>query len=139
MLHTEERVVSARNELLQIGVRELRTVEEVDSLFADPAGTKMIIFNSMCGCTARNARPAVAAVLEDGPRPDQVVSVFAGQDLEATEKVRKYLLPQPPSSPCIALLKDGRLVFILHREQIEGRRAEAITNDLREALTEYCN
>lgn len=138
MPYPEEWVAPARQELIQMGARELRTVEEVDQLFTSADGTALIVINSICGCAAGSARPAIAAALEAGPKPDHLMTVFAGQDLEATERVRDYFSPQPPSSPSVALIKNGKLVYMMHRHQIEGRAPEAIAADLQEALQEYC-
>ena len=134
----EEWVRPAREELNQIGVQELKTTEEVDKVLTQDKGTVLLVVNSICGCAAAAARPAVAKALHEGPRPETVTSVFAGQDLEATERAREYLRPQPPSSPSVALLRDGKLVFMLHRQQIEGRDADAIAADLRAAFNAYC-
>ncbi|MFZ0428436.1 MAG: BrxA/BrxB family bacilliredoxin [Acidobacteriota bacterium] len=138
MPYPEEWVAPARQELEQIGVRELRTAADVDSVLTTRQGTTLVVVNSICGCAAGSARPAIAAALEAGPRPDVLTSVFAGQDLEATQRAREYLRPQPPSSPSIALFREGRLVYMMHRQQIEGRTPEAIAKDLREAFGVYC-
>lgn len=138
MPYPEEWVRPAREELTAIGVRELKTPEEVDEVLAKTEGTTLLVINSICGCAAANARPAVSQALSVGPRPDRSATVFAGQDMEATAKAREYLQPQPASSPSIALLKNGQLVFMLHRHQIEGREATAIAADLSAALNTYC-
>lgn len=138
MPYPEEWVAPARQELKQIGVRELLTSAEVDEVLTTKAGTTLVVVNSICGCAAGSARPAIASALQDGPKPDTLTSVFAGQDLEATERAREYLRPQPPSSPSIALFQNGRLVYMMHRQQIEGRTPDAIAKDLREAFNVYC-
>ena len=139
MPYPEEWVRPAREELTRIGVRELKTAAQVDQVLGQKEGTVLVVVNSICGCAAGSARPAVAAALESEPRPDHVTSVFAGQDLEATERAREYFRPQPPSSPSVALMRDGRLVYMMARDRIEGRDPNAIARDLREALDLYCS
>ena len=138
MPYPEEWVKPAREELIQLGIQELHTPQEVDEALKGKEGTVMVVVNSICGCAAGKARPGIARALQEEPRPDLVTTVFAGQDLEATARAREYFLPYPPSSPCVALLRDGKLVFMLQRHQIESREAEAIASDLREAFQEYC-
>jgi putative YphP/YqiW family bacilliredoxin len=116
----------------------MRTAEEVDARLRDAKGTTLVVVNSMCGCAARMARPAVAMALQHPTKPDQLTTVFAGQDPDATERARSYLTGYPPSSPSIALLKDGKLAFMLERWQIEGRPADAIAADLIEAFEQFC-
>jgi putative YphP/YqiW family bacilliredoxin len=126
-----------RDELTRLGVEELKTAEDVDrTLQAD--GTTLVVVNSVCGCAARMARPVVAMALQQQPRPDRAATVFAGQDLEATARARSYFHGYPPSSPALALVKDGELVFMLERHQIEGRPAEQIAEDLAGAFQRYC-
>ncbi len=127
-----------REELTTLGVQELRTPEEVDEVLARGEGTTMIVVNSVCGCAAANARPAVALALQHRVRPDRVVTVFAGQDVEATERARGYLTGFSPSSPSIALRRDGEVVFMLERHQIEGREASEIARDIRSAFDRFC-
>jgi len=135
----DERLVSPmRAELTRLGVRELRTAAEVDAALKDVPGTTLVVVNSVCGCSARNARPAVAAAIQHEPRPDNLTTVFAGQDVDATQRARSYFTGYPPSSPQIALLKDGKLVFMLERYQIEGRSADVIAADLVEAFDRFC-
>jgi putative YphP/YqiW family bacilliredoxin len=138
MPYPEEWVAPARKELIDIGITELKTAEEVDEVLEDNSGTVLVVVNSICGCAASLARPALAEALESQPRPERLTSVFAGQDLEATERAREHFSPQPPSSPSVALVKDGKLVFMLHRNRIEGRSSDAIAADLREAFDLYC-
>jgi putative YphP/YqiW family bacilliredoxin len=126
-----------REELTSIGVEELKDAREVEEAFARP-GTNLVVVNSVCGCAARNARPAVALALRHEIRPDRATTVFAGQDLEATEQARRHFHGYPPSSPSIALIKDGELVFMLERHQIEGRDADQIAEDLIAAFERYC-
>jgi putative YphP/YqiW family bacilliredoxin len=128
-----------REELTRLGVQELRSDEEVDRLLGENQDrATLLVVNSVCGCAARNARPAVAMALRHDTRPDQAVTVFAGQDLEATARAREYLHGYAPSSPSIALLRDGEVVFMLERHQIEGRDADEIAEDLTTAFERYC-
>ena len=138
MPYDERFVAPMRQELTRLGVEELRTPEEVDARLKDAPGTTLVVVNSICGCAARNARPAVRLALANGRKPDVMTTVFAGQDVEATARARSYFTGYAPSSPQIALLKDGRLVFMLERHQIEGRSAEEIADDLVEALEKHC-
>jgi putative YphP/YqiW family bacilliredoxin len=126
-----------REELAALGVDELRSADEVDAAVAAP-GTLLIVVNSVCGCAAGRARPAVALALRHGVRPDRLTSVFAGFDVEATERARRHFAPHPPSSPSIALLRDGRTVFMLGRHQIENRSAQDIAADLTAAFDRVC-
>lgn len=128
-----------REELTCLGVEELTTPEAVDSALKDAKGTVMVVVNSICGCAAGKARPGIARALQHDVRPDKAVTVFAGADLEATEKARVYLTGYPPSSPSIGLLKDGNLVFMMERRQIEGRGPEQIAEELTRAFDEYCH
>jgi putative YphP/YqiW family bacilliredoxin len=137
-LYDERFVTPMREELTRLGVQELRTAEEVDQTLRDARGTTLVVVNSICGCAARNARPAVARALENEKRPDRLTTVFAGQDAEATARAREYFAPYPPSSPQIALLKDGTIAFMLERRQIEGRAAEEIAKDLMSAFEKHC-
>jgi putative YphP/YqiW family bacilliredoxin len=138
MMYDERFITPMRQELTQLGVEELRTADEVDARLANAAGTTLLVVNSMCGCAARNARPAIASALQHTAKPDQLATVFAGQDPEATERARGYLKGYAPSSPSIGLLKDGKLVFMLERYQIEGRSAGDIAQDLVGAFDRYC-
>ena len=137
-MYDERFITPMRQELTRLGVEEMRTPEEVDAKLKESKGTTLLVVNSMCGCAARNARPAVASALQNSVKPDQLTTVFAGQDIEATERARSYLTGYPPSSPSIALLKDGKLAFMLERYQIEGRSAEAIAQDIVGAFDRYC-
>lgn len=138
-MYDERFITPMRQELTRIGVEEMRTAEEVDAKLKDSNGTTLVVVNSMCGCAARNARPAVALALQHATKPDQLTTVFAGQDPDATERARSYFTGYPPSSPSIALLKDGKLAFMLERWQIEGRPADAIAADLIDAFEQYCS
>jgi putative YphP/YqiW family bacilliredoxin len=127
-----------RDELTRIGVQELRTAEEVDEVLGAGEGSVLVVVNSVCGCAARNARPAVTLASRHDVQPDRMVTVFAGMDLEATERARSYFTGYRPSSPSLALLRDGELVFMLERHQIEGREAAAIADDLTDAFDRWC-
>ena len=137
-MYDERFVTPMRQELTRLGVEELRTAADVDARLKDASGTTLVVVNSVCGCAARNARPAVASALRHSVKPDHLATVFAGQDVEATAKARSYFTGYPPSSPSIGLFKDGEVVFMLERWQIEGRPAEAIAEDLVEAFDEHC-
>lgn len=125
-----------REELTSIGVEELLSAEDVDRFMEAGEGTAMLVVNSVCGCAAGMARPGVRLALEEGPKPDRVATVFAGQDLEATARARGYFPEIPPSSPSIALFKDGGLVWFLPRHRIEGRSARDVASDLSSAVRE---
>ena len=137
-MYDERLVAPMRLELTRLGIEELRTVDAVDTLLKHTPGTALVVVNSVCGCAARNARPAVAQALRHDVRPDHLTTVFAGQDVEATRQARSYFTGYAPSSPQIALLRDGRPVFMLERHQIEGRSAEAIAGDLVGAFDRHC-
>jgi putative YphP/YqiW family bacilliredoxin len=127
-----------REELTRIGVEELRTPEGVQETIEGSKGTVMVVVNSICGCAAGKARPGIARALQHNVRPDKVGTVFAGADIEATEKARSYFTGYEPSSPSIALLKDGKLVWMLERRQIEGKDATEVANELTQAFDQYC-
>jgi putative YphP/YqiW family bacilliredoxin len=127
-----------RQDLTSAGFEELKTAEDVDKTIPNQKGTLLLVMNSVCGCAAGAARPGVKLALSDGKKPEKLTTVFAGQDLEATSQARKYTLPFPPSSPSIALFKDGKLVHFLERHHIEGRSAEMIAENLKMAFEEYC-
>jgi putative YphP/YqiW family bacilliredoxin len=137
-MYDERLVAPMRQELTRIGFRDLRTAEEVDATLKDAKGTTLVVVNSICGCAARNARPAVAMALQNSARPEHLTAVFAGQDPDATQRARGYFTGYPPSSPSIGMLKDGKLVFMLERWQIEGRPAPEIAEDLVEAFNQHC-
>lgn len=138
MPYDERLVAPMRAELARLGVRELKSVAEVDAVLGDPAGTQLVFVNSVCGCAAGSARPALALALGHSIRPESVLTVFAGQDLEAAARARSYFADYQPSSPSIALFKDGEVVFFMHRYQIEGRGPDAIAADLRAAFDQHC-
>ena len=139
MPYNPEVVRPMREELVRLGAEELLSAEDVDAALADGRGTALLVVNSVCGCAAGNARPAVAMALGHDAVPDRMLTVFAGQDLEATERAREYLTGYRPSSPSIALFRDGEHVFMLERHQIEGRDATEIAEDLRQAYDRYCS
>jgi len=140
MPYPKTMVEPMREELTRLGVDELTTPDEVDAAFEDHEGTMLLVLNSVCGCAAGSARPAVALATEAEPQPDRYVTVFAGQDLEATDHVREQYLPGiPPSSPFMALFRDGEPVYIVERKHIEGREAEPIAADLVDAFEAYCS
>ena len=136
----DERIVGPmREELTRLGFEETRTPQQVDSALADQKGTVLVVVNSVCGCAAGMARPAVAMALEHDVKPDRMITVFAGNDRDATQRVRKkYLAGFRPSSPSIALFRDGEVVKMLERWQIEGREAHDIAVDLVNAFDQYC-
>jgi putative YphP/YqiW family bacilliredoxin len=137
-MYDERFVTPMRQELTQLGVEEMRTPEEVDAKLKDAPGTTLVVVNSVCGCAARNARPAVAKAIRNDARPDKLTTVFAGQDVAAVQRARSYFIGYPPSSPQIALMKDGQVVYMLERHQIEGRSADDIARDLTRAFDKYC-
>ena len=130
-------VAPMRQEMTTMGARELTTAADVDVALGDQRGTMLVFVNSVCGCAAGNARPALRLALQHGVKPDEVVTVFAGQDLEATSRARQYFAEYQPSSPSIALLKGGEVVHFVHRHQIEGRSPQAIATDLTAAFDRH--
>jgi putative YphP/YqiW family bacilliredoxin len=130
-------VAPMRDELTRLGVASLRTVEEVDNTLSKD-GTVMVVVNSVCGCAAGRARPGVALALEHDVKPDVLVTVFAGADVEATERARSYFTGYPPSSPSVALLRDGKLIYLMERHQIENQEAPGIARELTEAFDKHC-
>ncbi|WEK53664.1 MAG: BrxA/BrxB family bacilliredoxin [Candidatus Cohnella colombiensis] len=127
-----------RDELTRIGIQELTTPEQVEENLPNASGTALVVINSVCGCAAGQCRPGVATALQNEVTPDHLFTVFAGQDKEATAKAREYFMPYPPSSPSIALFKDGELVHFIERHQIENRSADDISADLTAAFDRYC-
>src|SRR5438477_1435966 len=138
MPYPEIMIRPMREELTRLGAEELRTAEQVDETLANSKGTLMVIVNSICGCAAGLARPGVALALKHDPRPERVATVFAGADIEATERARSYFTGYPPSSPSIGLLKDGQLVYMMERYQIEGKGPTEIAEELRRAFGQWC-
>ena len=127
-----------REELVRLGFEELRQPEQVDTAFSDAQGTALLVVNSVCGCAAGKARPGIALALKHSHRPDRLLTVFAGGDIEATERARSYFVGYRPSSPSIALLKDGKLVHMMERHQIEGRDAHQIAQELTNVFDRHC-
>src|ERR1041385_8653931 len=138
MPYSELMIRPMREELTRIGVEEMRTPEDVQRTIENSKGTVMVVVNSICGCAAGKARPGIARALQHEVRPDKVATVFAGADIDATEKARSYFTGYGPSSTSIALLKDGQLVYMLERYQIEGRDARQIAGELTQAFEKYC-
>jgi putative YphP/YqiW family bacilliredoxin len=137
-MYPELMVVPMREELTRVGVQELRSAEEVDRALANQSGTAMVIVNSICGCAAGRMRPAVRAALQHENRPEKLYTVFAGQDREATDRARSYFTGYPPSSPSIGILRDGKLVHMIQRSDIEHREAVDIANELKKAFDKVC-
>lgn len=136
-MYPEIMVAPMREELAQAGIKETRTAEEVDAALARP-GTTMVVVNSVCGCAAGRMRPAVRLALQNPVVPDQSITVFAGQDSDATDRARGYFQGQPPTSPAIALLRDGKLIYLMQRPIIESNPPQAIAQELARAFNEYC-
>jgi len=137
-MYPEIMVVPMREELTRLGIAELRNADEVDHAIKNTSGTTMVVVNSICGCAAGRMRPAVRMALQNPTKPDHAYSVFAGQDTEATERARSYFTGWPPSSPSIAILRDGQLVYLMPRRDIESREAPAIAADLKAAFDKFC-
>jgi len=138
-MYPEEIVRPMREELTRLGIQEARTAEEVDQILGDKKGTALVVVNSVCGCAAGNARPAVAMALQDATvKPEKMLTVFAGNDKDATTRARSYFTGFRPSSPSIAILRDGEVVKMLERHQIEGRDARELAGELSKAFAEYC-
>ncbi len=137
-MYPAELVAPMTQDLLSVGFEALETPQEVTDVLENQSGTALLVVNSVCGCAAAMARPGVKIALQNEKQPENLYTVFAGVDTDATSKVREYLLPYPPSSPAIALFKDGRLVHFLERHHIEGRSAMMIAENLKAAFNEYC-
>ena len=137
-MYPEEMCKPMREDLTSVGFIEMKTPEEVEKILNKKEGTVLIMVNSVCGCAAGNARPAVKLASKFSPKPDVFATVFAGQDVGATAKAREYMHPFPPSSPSIALFKDGELVHFIERHHIEGRSAQMIADNLKDAFTQVC-
>jgi putative YphP/YqiW family bacilliredoxin len=138
MPYPEIMIKPMREELTRLGVEETRTPEEVDRAISQTRGTVMVVVNSICGCAAGKARPGIALALQHERRPDRVITVFAGADIEATERARSYFTGYPPSSPSIGILKDGKLAFMMERHQIEGKQPADIASELTQAFDRIC-
>lgn len=139
MPYPEELCKPMREELTSNGFEEMKTTEEVDEIFKNSQETLLVFINSVCGCAAGSARPGVIMSLENSCRPEKITTVFAGQDMEATQRARKYMLPYPPSSPCIALFKNNKLVHFIERHEIEGNLKHVISQNLITAYNKYCS
>ena len=138
MPYPEMMIAPMRQDLVRVGFSEMKTRDEVDAVLSADKGTALVVVNSVCGCAAGMMRPAVYMSLQGEKKPEVLTTVFAGQDLEATDRTREYLVGFPPSSPSVALFKDGDLVYFMERHLIEGRNTEDIANDLRTAYEEHC-
>ena len=138
MPYSELMIRPMREELTRIGAEELRTPDQVDETLTKTDGTVLVVVNSICGCAAGKARPGIARALQHSVKPDKVATVFAGADIEATEKARSYFAGYAPSSPSIALMKDGKLVYMMERRQIEGKDASQVANELIQAFEQHC-
>ncbi|MCH7991396.1 MAG: BrxA/BrxB family bacilliredoxin [Gemmatimonadetes bacterium] len=138
MPYPEMMIAPMREDLVKVGFTEMRTIQEVDAMLATEKRTTLVVINSVCGCAAAMMRPAVYLSLQGDHKPEVLTTVFAGQDLEATDRTREYITGFPPSSPSVALFKDGELAYFMDRHQIEGRLPEDIAADLRAAYEEHC-
>jgi putative YphP/YqiW family bacilliredoxin len=138
MPYPEQLVAPMRAEVTRLGVTELKTVADVDAALGDPQGTQLLFINSVCGCAAGTARPGLTRALKHSVLPAALYTVFAGQDVEATARARSYFAEYQPSSPSIALLRDGEVAYFMHRHMIEGRSPEAIAADLTAAFDRFC-
>jgi|SRR5690606_25959267 len=136
-MYPEYLVAPMRKELTDVGFEELTTPEEVDAAVNSP-GSVLVVVNSVCGCAASNARPAAKAAIQNEKHPEKIVTVFAGMEKDAVDKARSYMAPYPPSSPSMALFKDGKLVHMIERHHIEGKPAQMIADNLVAAFNEYC-
>jgi len=136
-MYPEMMVIPMREELTRVGIKETRTAAEVDAALAAP-GTTLLVVNSICGCAAGKMRPGVRLALQNSTVPDQAITVFAGQDREATERARAYFAGNPPTSPAVAILRDGKLVYLMQRSAIEINTAQAIAGELARAFNEFC-
>ena len=137
-MYPEIMVTPMREELTRLGIQETRTAAEVDAVLGEKKGTVLVVVNSVCGCAAGMARPAVAEALRHDVKPERMITVFAGNDRDATQRAREYFVGYRPSSPSIALMRDGELVKMIERWQIEGRDASEIARDLTTAFDQYC-
>ena len=136
-MYPEMMVIPMREELTRVGIKEARTAAEVDAALAVP-GTTLLVVNSICGCAAGKMRPGVRLALQNATRPDQAITVFAGQDREATDRARSYFAGNPPTSPAVAILRDGKLAYLMQRSSIEINTAQAIASELARAFDEFC-
>jgi putative YphP/YqiW family bacilliredoxin len=137
-MYPEIMIVPMREELTRLGIQELRTRQDVERVLGEQSGTAMVVVNSICGCAAGRMRPAIRVALQNANRPQKMFTVFAGQDVEATQRAREYFTGYPPSSPSIALFRDGKLVHMVQRSDIEHREAVDIANELKRAFDKFC-
>ena len=138
MPYSELMIRPMREDLTRVGIEEARTPEQVEQALDRKEGTVMVVVNSVCGCAAGKARPGIAMALQNEARPDRAITVFAGADIDATERAREYIKGVPPSSPAVALFKDGELVYVMQRRDIETRYAEQIAQELTTAFDKFC-
>ena len=138
MPYPELMIRPMREDLTRIGIEEARTSEQVEQALEDKTGTLMVVVNSVCGCAAGKARPGIFMAMQNDAKPDRAITVFAGADIDATERAREYMTGVPPSSPAVALFKDGELVYMMHRRDIETRHAEEIAQELAGAFDRFC-
>jgi putative YphP/YqiW family bacilliredoxin len=138
MPYSEILIKPMREDLTRLGIEETRTPEQVDEAIKNAKGTLLVVVNSVCGCAAGKARPGVALALQNEAHPDRAITVFAGADIDATTRAREHFAPYPPSSPQIALFRDGKLVYMLERHQIENKFAEQIAQELTQAFDQFC-
>jgi len=138
MPYSEMLIKPMREDLTRLGIEEARTSEAVDAAVQNSPGTVMVVVNSVCGCAAGKARPGIAQALQHSVLPDKMITVFAGADVEATDRARSYFKGYPPSSPSIGLLRDGKIIYMMERYQIEGRSAEQIASELTSAFDKFC-
>ncbi|AXC09535.1 protein of unknown function DUF1094 [Acidisarcina polymorpha] len=136
-MYPEMMVIPMREELTRVGIKETRTAAEVDAALSAP-GTTLLVVNSICGCAAGKMRPGVRLALQNTTVPDQAITVFAGQDREATERARSYFVGHPPTSPAVAIMRDGKLVYLMQRSAIETNTAQAIAGEVARAFDEFC-
>lgn len=137
-MYPENLVMPMKSELTSSGFQDLTTPEQVDAAIKDSKGTVLCVVNSVCGCAAGAARPGVRSAVQNGKKPDALITVFAGYDNAAVAQARKYFIPYPPSSPCMAMFKDGKLVHFIERHHIEGKSAQMISDHLKQVFEEFC-
>jgi putative YphP/YqiW family bacilliredoxin len=137
-MYPEMMILPMREELTRAGIKEARTADDVDAALKNP-GTTLLVVNSICGCAAGKMRPGVRLALQNKSLPDQAITVFAGQDREATDRARSYFEGHPPTSPAIAILRDGKLVYLMQRSAIETATAPMIAQELTRAMNEFCS
>lgn len=137
-MYPPELVAPMKSDLTNVGFKELLTADDVNALMSEKEGTTFLVINSVCGCAAGSARPAVKEAIQNEKLPNRLATVFAGVDTEAVQKAREFTAPYPPSSPCMAMFKDGKLVHFIERHQIEGNNAQSISEHLKQVFNHYC-